>query len=77
MPAHPLPATSGNQAKRKTMAKLSEGLLSVLRCPVTGSELIQVGDELVSTTAGPNGAPLRYAIDEDIALMLPPEHTAA
>ncbi len=56
------------------MAKLSEGLLAVLRCPVTGSELIQVGEELVSTGAGPDGAPLRYAIDEGIALMLPPAH---
>lgn len=59
------------------MVKLSESLLAVLRCPVTGSELVQVGEELVSTTAGPQGAPLHYAIDEGIALLLRPEQITA
>ena len=34
------------------MPKISPELLSVLRCPVTGSPLVQEGDELVSTVAG-------------------------
>ncbi|WP_186759051.1 hypothetical protein [Arthrobacter alpinus] len=55
------------------MAKMSEQLLSVLRCPVTGSTLVQEGEELVSTAPGPDGQPVRYAIDEGIALLLRPE----
>lgn len=59
------------------MAKISDWLLSVLRCPVTGSTLVQEGDELLSTVPGPDGAPLRYAIDEGIALLLRPEQLAS
>lgn len=55
------------------MAKLSENLMAVLRCPVTGSPLVQQGEELISTTNGPDGAPLHYPIDEGIVLLLPPE----
>lgn len=55
------------------MAKISEKLLELLRCPVTGSTLVQDGAALVSTANGPDGAPLRYAIDEGIALLLRPE----
>lgn len=58
------------------MAKMSEQLLSVLRCPVTGSTLVQEGEELVSTAPGPDGQPVRYAIDEGIALLLRPEQLA-
>ncbi|MHA7271505.1 hypothetical protein [Arthrobacter sp. HLT1-20] len=55
------------------MAKISEKLMAVLRCPVTGSALIQDGEELLSTANGPAGVPLRYTIDEGIALLLRPE----
>lgn len=59
------------------MAKISEKLMSVLRCPVTGSTLVQEGEELVSTVNGPDGSPLRYSIDEGIALLLRPEQITA
>ncbi|WP_425863679.1 hypothetical protein [Arthrobacter sp. TWP1-1] len=55
------------------MARINDVLMAVLRCPVTGSTLIQQGEELVSTENGPDGSPLRYAIDEGIALLLRPE----
>ena len=55
------------------MPKISPELLSVLRCPVTGSKLVQEGDELVSTAAGDSGEKLRYAIEDGIPLLLPPE----
>lgn len=53
------------------MPKLTPELLSVLRCPVTGSALIQQNDVLVSSTNGPHGEPLRYVIDEGIPVLLP------
>jgi len=59
-----------------TMAKISDDLLSVLRCPVTGSTLTQDGDQLISTVAGPDGEKLHYRIDEGIALLLRPEQLA-
>jgi uncharacterized protein YbaR (Trm112 family) len=59
------------------MPKISPDLLSVLRCPVTGSTLVQEGDELVSTAAGASGEKLRYAIEDGIPLLLPPELRAA
>ena len=55
------------------MPKISPELLSVLRCPVTGSPLVQEGDELVTTAAGDSGAKLRYPIEDGIPLLLPPE----
>ena len=55
------------------MPKISPELLSVLRCPVTGSPLAQDGEELVTTAAGPSGEKLRYAIEDGIPLLLPPE----
>jgi uncharacterized protein YbaR (Trm112 family) len=55
------------------MPKISPDLLSVLRCPVTGSSLVQEGDELVSTAAGESGEKLRYAIEDGIPLLLRPE----
>jgi uncharacterized protein YbaR (Trm112 family) len=55
------------------MAKISPDLLSVLRCPVTGSPLVQEGEELVSTAAGDSGVQLRYPIQDGIPLLLPPE----
>ncbi len=59
------------------MPKISPELLSVLRCPVTGSTLVQEGDELVSTAAGESGEKLRYAIEDGIPLLLPPELLSA
>ncbi|MFB9166416.1 hypothetical protein [Arthrobacter psychrochitiniphilus] len=55
------------------MAKINEGLLALLRCPVTNSPLIQVGEELLSTANGEGGTLVRYKIDEGIALLLTPE----
>ena len=55
------------------MPKLSPELLSVLRCPVTGSGLVQEGDELVTATADEAGNKLRYTIEDGIPLLLPPE----
>lgn len=55
------------------MAKINLDLLSVLRCPVTGSPLVQEGEELVSTAAGGSGVKLRYPIQDGIPLLLPPE----
>ena len=55
------------------MPKISPALLSVLRCPVTGSPLVLDGEDLVTTAAGPAGVKLRYAIEDGIPLLLPPE----
>ena len=57
------------------MPKLSSELLSVLRCPVTGSGLVQEGDELVTVTADGAGNKLRYKIEDGIPLLLFPEGT--
>ncbi|MCA4133575.1 Trm112 family protein [Arthrobacter sp. M4] len=54
------------------MPKVSPELLSILRCPVTHSSLVQEGDELVSTADGPSGGKVRYAIEDGIPLLLPP-----
>ncbi len=59
------------------MPKLNPDLLSVLRCPVTGSPLVQDGEELVATVADGSGEMLRYAIEDGIPLLLPPELLAA
>ena len=59
------------------MPKISPELLSVLRCPVTGSSLVQEGEELVASAAGPDGVRPRYAIEDGIPLLLPPELLAA
>ena len=59
------------------MAKINEELLAILRCPVTGSSLTQHGEELVSSAIGEDGQPLRYTIDEGIALLLRPEQITA
>jgi uncharacterized protein YbaR (Trm112 family) len=59
------------------MPKISPELLSVLRCPVTGSPLVQEGEELVAAVAGDSGVKPRYAIEDGIPLLLPPELQAA
>ncbi len=53
------------------MPNLPPELLSILRCPVTGSTLNQDGDELVTATGGHNGEPLRYSINDGIPVLLP------
>ena len=53
------------------MANLTADLLDVLRCPQTHSRLVQEGNDLVSTAPGPDGKPLRYAIEEGIPVLLP------
>jgi uncharacterized protein YbaR (Trm112 family) len=59
------------------MPRISPELLSVLRCPVTGSPLVQDGGELVATAEDAAGARPRYAIEDGIPLLLPPELLAA
>jgi len=59
------------------MPKISPELLSVLRCPVTGSALTQEGEELVSTAPAEGGELIRYTIEDGIPLLLPPELLAA
>lgn len=59
------------------MPKITPALLSVLRCPVTGSPLVQEGEELVATAADTSGGKPRYAIEDGIPLLLPPELLAA
>ena len=54
------------------MAHLSPELLAVLRCPVTGSSLVQEGEELVSSAKDASGQQPRYRIDEGIPVLLPP-----
>lgn len=57
------------------MSNLSAQLLDQLRCPVTGSTLIQHGDTLVSTGTGDHGETYRYGIVEGIPVMLAAEAT--
>jgi uncharacterized protein YbaR (Trm112 family) len=52
------------------MAHLPARLLDVLRCPVTRSALIQDGEILRSRADGPHGAPLTYALEEGIPVLL-------
>lgn len=59
------------------MSLISPELLSVLRCPVTGSALVQDGDQLVAATPGADGQKPRYMIEDGIPLLLPPELLAA
>ena len=59
------------------MPNLSPELLSVLRCPVTGSALVQEGDELIATAADGSGATPRYRIEDGIPLLLRPELLSA
>jgi uncharacterized protein YbaR (Trm112 family) len=60
------------------MAHLTAALLAVLRCPVTGSTLVQEGSELVSTAADSAGNHPRYPIEDGIPVLLTTElRTAA
>ena len=60
-----------------TTPLISPELLSVLRCPVTGSALVQEGEELVAASPDADGRKLRYTIEDGIPLLLPPELLAA
>jgi len=53
------------------MAHLTAELLAVLRCPATGSSLVQEGDELVSTGRTAAGDRLHYPIEDGIPVLLP------
>ncbi|GHG48604.1 hypothetical protein GCM10012320_16010 [Sinomonas cellulolyticus] len=53
------------------MPNLSPSLLAILRCPVTGSPLVQEGDALVATEPGPDGTAPRYPIEDGIPVLLP------
>lgn len=53
------------------MPHLAPELLSMLRCPVTGSALSQDGNQLRAAEPGPDGQPVTYHIDEGIAVLLP------
>ena len=55
------------------MSPISPDLLAVLRCPVTGSALVQEGEFLVSSVTDGTGNPVRYSIDEGIPVLLRPE----
>ncbi len=59
------------------MPLISPALLSILRCPVTGSALVQEGEELVAVAPDRDGQTLRYMIEDGIPLLLPPELLAA
>ncbi|NUP73513.1 MAG: hypothetical protein HOQ07_02510 [Sinomonas sp.] len=51
---------------------LRPDLLAVLRCPITGSALVQEGEELVASAPGPDGSLPRYPIEDGIPVLLPP-----
>ncbi|MFL4473433.1 Trm112 family protein [Paeniglutamicibacter sp. MACA_103] len=57
------------------MSNLSAQLIAQLRCPVTGSTLVQHGDTLRSTGTGANGETYSYDIVEGIPVMLATEAT--
>ena len=57
------------------MPKISPELLSVLRCPVTGSPLVQDGEELVTTAACEDVGLTEH--EEVIAFHLEQAHLAA
>lgn len=58
------------------MAHISSELLGILRCPVTGSTLVQDGDELVATAPDAAANTPRYSIAEGIPVMLRPADAA-
>ncbi|MDQ0092617.1 Trm112 family protein [Paeniglutamicibacter psychrophenolicus] len=58
------------------MSNLSAQLIAQLRCPVTGSTLVQHGDILVSTGTGADGETYGYDIIEGIPVMLASEATS-
>lgn len=59
------------------MAHISSELLSILRCPVTGSTLEHHGDELVATAQDADGSTPRYSLHEGIPVLLRPADAAS
>ncbi len=52
------------------MPNLPARLIDVLRCPVTGSALVQEGDVLRTDAPGSDGEHLTYGLDEGIPVLL-------
>ncbi|MDF9278418.1 hypothetical protein P4U43_11525 [Arthrobacter sp. EH-1B-1] len=59
------------------MPNISSDLLAILRCPVTGSALVQEGEALRSSAPDAAGSYVEYPIDESIPVLLRPELRAA
>ncbi|WP_309124378.1 hypothetical protein [Arthrobacter sp.] len=55
------------------MPNIASDLLAILRCPVTGSALVQEGEVLRSSAPDPTGSFVEYPIDELIPVLLRPE----
>lgn len=53
------------------MARLTADIMAVLRCPITGSPLVQKDGELVSTAPDAQGNLLHYVLEEGIPVLLP------
>lgn len=53
-----------------SLAKIAPVLLTILRCPVTGSSLVQDGGVLRSVAHDSSGNTVEYAIDESIPVLL-------
>jgi uncharacterized protein len=70
------PARHPTRFQEEAVMQIRAELLAMLRCPVTTSSLVQEGDQLVSSAPGPEGTVLRYAIEDDIVLLLRPEQLA-
>ncbi|EXF24211.1 hypothetical protein BG28_08155 [Nesterenkonia sp. AN1] len=62
------PSAAPHPAPGPPAGALSENLLKILRCPVSGSTLRQDGDQLISTL-DPN---LRYPIERGVPKLLAP-----
>lgn len=52
------------------MPKLSAALSALLRCPVTGSTLEQIGDTLVSLGTDESGHRVSYRVLDGIPILL-------
>ncbi|MBM7782501.1 uncharacterized protein YbaR (Trm112 family) [Arthrobacter tumbae] len=55
------------------LPNISSDLLAILRCPVTGSALLQEGEVLRSSAPDASGNFVEYPIDESIPVLLRPE----
>ena len=60
-----------------TLPNIAPDLLALLRCPVTGSTLVQEGEVLRSSAPDAAGNFVEYPIDESIPVLLRPELRAA
>lgn len=55
------------------LPNIASDLLAILRCPVTGSALVQEGELLRSSAPDATGNFVEYPIDESIPVLLRPE----